>query len=198
MLDLRAHTMAIGENGVGKSSFMRLIFLFYGATPERILRGTQKHNLISYTLPGPSSAVAFEYEREEDDLRLAVMFAKPGVERPEFMIIDGGYKEIYFVDVNGHFVDREIFKDRLEALGIEVSERLRFRQQQSLRRLIAHIVERRKLRCPQTTQIRSFEPRELHRPHRPQTDSERSIAHLMSMAAIAAWPSVVASAFVAK
>lgn len=132
MLDLRAHTMAIGENGVGKSSFMRLIPLFYGATPERILRGTQKHNLISYTLPGPSSAVAFEYEREEDDLRLAVMFAKPGVERPEFMIIDGGYKEDYFVDANGHFVDRDIFKDRLEAMGIEVSPRFELHEYRSV------------------------------------------------------------------
>lgn len=133
MLDLRAHTMAIGENGVGKSSFMRLIPLFYGATPERILRGTQKHNLISYTLPGPSSAVAFEYEREEeDDLRLAVMFAKPGVERPEFMIIDGGYKESYFVDANGHFVDRDVFKDRLEALGIEVSPRFELHEYRSV------------------------------------------------------------------
>lgn len=133
MLDLRAHTMAIGENGVGKSSFMRLIPLFYGATPERILRGTQKHNLISYTLPGSSSAVAFEYEREdEDDLRLAVMFAKPGVERPEFMIIDGGYKEMYFVDANGHFVDRDIFKDRLEAMGIEVSPRFELHEYRSV------------------------------------------------------------------
>ncbi|OUM00715.1 ATP-binding protein [Variovorax sp. JS1663] len=132
-LDLRAHTMAIGVNGVGKSSYMRLIPLFYGATPERILRGTQKHNLISYTLPGPSSAVAFEYEREsEKDLRLAVMFAKPGVERPEFMIIEGGYKESYFVDEDGAFVERDRFKDRLESMGIEVSPRFELHEYRSV------------------------------------------------------------------
>lgn len=133
LLDLRAHTMAIGENGVGKSSFMRLIPLFYGATPERILRGTQKHHLIGYTLPDPSSAVAFEYEREtENDLRLAVMFAKPGVERPEFMIVEGGYKESYFVDEDGDFVDRDRFKDRLEAIGIEVSPRFELHEYRSV------------------------------------------------------------------
>ncbi|GKT26059.1 ATP-binding protein [Acidovorax sp. SUPP3334] len=133
LLDLRAHTMAIGENGVGKSSFMRLIPLFYGASPERILRGTQKHHLIGYTLPGPSSAVAFEYEREtEDDLRLAVMFAKPGAERPEFMIVEGGYKESYFVDENGDFVDRDRFKDRLEAMNIEVSPRFELHEYRSV------------------------------------------------------------------
>ncbi|MDM0109894.1 ATP-binding protein [Variovorax sp. J22R24] len=133
LLDLRAHTMAIGENGVGKSSYMRLIPLFYGATPERILRGTQKHHLIGYTLPGSSSAVAFEYEREsENDLRLAVMFAKAGVERPEFMIIEGGYKETYFVDENGDFVDRDRFKDRVESMGIEVSPRFELHEYRSV------------------------------------------------------------------
>ncbi|UVH55162.1 ATP-binding protein [Variovorax paradoxus] len=133
LLDLRAHTMAIGENGVGKSSFMRLIPLFYGASPERILRGTQKHHLIGYTLPGPSSAVAFEYEREtEDDVRLAVMFAKPGAERPEFVIVEGGYKESYFVDENGDFVDRDRFKDRLEAMNIEVSPRFELHEYRSV------------------------------------------------------------------
>ncbi|SDC46156.1 Protein of unknown function [Variovorax sp. CF079] len=133
MLDLREHTMAVGENGVGKSSFMRLIPLFYGATPERILRGTQKHNLIGYTLPGPSSAVAYEYEREsEDELRLAVLFAKPGVERPEFVIIDGGYKESYFVDENDEFVDRDRFKDRVEAMGVDVSPRFELHEYRSV------------------------------------------------------------------
>jgi len=34
-------------------------------------------------------SIAFEYERQtEAYLRLAVMFAKPGVDRPEFMIIE--------------------------------------------------------------------------------------------------------------
>lgn len=133
LLDLRAHTMAIGENGVGKSSFMRLIPLFYGATPERIMRGTQKQNLIGYTLPGPSSAVAFEYEREtEDDLRLAVMFAKPAVDRPEFMIIEGAYNEAYFVDENGEFVERDRFKDHVERMGKVVSPRWELHEYRSV------------------------------------------------------------------
>lgn len=133
MLDLCEHTMAVGENGVGKSSFMRLIPLFYGAAPERILRGTQKHNLIGYTLPAPSSAVAYEYEREsQHDLRLVVMYAKPGVERPEFLIVDGGYKEAYFIDENDEFVDRDRFKDRVEAVGMEVSPRLELHEYRSV------------------------------------------------------------------
>ena len=78
-------------------------------------------------------SVAFEYEREsENDLRLAVMFAKPGVERPEFMIIEGGYKESYFVDENGDFVDRDRFKDRLEEMDIEVSPRFELHEYRSV------------------------------------------------------------------
>ncbi|MBS0455378.1 MAG: ATP-binding protein [Proteobacteria bacterium] len=133
LLDLRAHTMAIGENGVGKSSFVRLIPLFYGATPEKIMRHTQKQHLIGYTLPAPSSAVAFEYEREtENDLRLAVMFAKPGLERPEFMIIEGGYNEAYFVNENGEFVDRDRFKDHVERMGKVVSPRWELHEYRSV------------------------------------------------------------------
>lgn len=133
MLDLRAHTMVVGDNGVGKSSFMRLIPLFYGAAPERILRGTQKSSLIGYTLPAPSSAIAFEYEREsEQDLHLVVVHAKPGVEQAEFYIVPTGYREDYFVDQQNLFVERDQFKRRLEDMGIEVSPRLQLHQYRSV------------------------------------------------------------------
>jgi chromosome segregation ATPase len=125
VLDLREHTLAVGPNGVGKSTFLRLIPLFYGASPERILRGSGKHNLIGHVLPTSSSAVAYEYEREsEEDLRLAVMYAQPGKDRPEFMIIESGFRKEFFVD-NGYFVDRDQFKDRIEKdMGLVVTERL--------------------------------------------------------------------------
>lgn len=133
MLDLRSHTMVVGDNGVGKSSFMRLIPLFYGAAPDRILRGTQKSSLIGYTLPGPSSAIAFEYERQNDqDLHLVVVHAKPGVEQAEFCILPTGYQEAYFVDEQNQFVERDQFRARLEAMGVTVSPRLQLHQYRSV------------------------------------------------------------------
>ena len=133
MLDLRAHTTVVGDNGVGKSSFMRLIPLFYGAAPDRILRGTQKSSLIGYTLPGPSSAIAFEYERQsEQDLHLVVVHAKPGVEQAEFCILPTGYREAYFVDEQNQFVERDHFRSRVEAMGVTVSPRLQLHQYRSV------------------------------------------------------------------
>jgi hypothetical protein len=124
ILDLREHTLAVGPNGVGKSTFLRLIPLFYGASPDRILRGSGKQNLIGHVLPTSRSAVAYEYEREnEEDLRLAVMYAQPGKDRPEFMIIESGFRKEFFVE-NGYFVERDQFKDRVEDMGHEVTERL--------------------------------------------------------------------------
>ncbi|MCX7257634.1 MAG: ATP-binding protein, partial [Polaromonas sp.] len=39
-LDPRGGVLAVGDNGVGKTTFLRLLPLFYGATPQQILRGT--------------------------------------------------------------------------------------------------------------------------------------------------------------
>jgi hypothetical protein len=39
--------------------------------------------MVAYTLPDPSSAVAFEYEREShDDLRTVVMHCRPNEDAP--------------------------------------------------------------------------------------------------------------------
>ena len=75
-LRIAGGVLAVGENGVGKTTFLRLLPLFFGAKPSQILRGTGVGSLISYTLPHASSAVAFEYEREScEHLRTVVMFA---------------------------------------------------------------------------------------------------------------------------
>jgi len=65
-LDPRGGVLAVGVNGVGKTTFLRLLPLFYGATPTQILKGTGHSLMISHTLPDASSAVCFEYERETE------------------------------------------------------------------------------------------------------------------------------------
>ena len=108
-LDPRGGVLAVGANGVGKTSFLRLIPLFYGATPSQVLKGTGRSSMIKHTLPDPSSAVAYEYERESDGhLRTAVMFAKEGEDTPEFHIITGGFDETYFYDENDQFLSRKV------------------------------------------------------------------------------------------
>lgn len=109
-LDPRGGVLAVGDNGVGKTTFLRLIPLFYGATPSQVLKGSGKASMIRHTLPDPSSAVAYEYERESDShLRTVVMYAKEGEDIPDFRIVSAGFDETFFYDENNTFVTRTEF-----------------------------------------------------------------------------------------
>jgi hypothetical protein len=132
-MDPRGGVLAVGINGVGKTTFLRLLPLFYGATPTQILKGTGRTALISHTLPDSSSAVCYEYEREtKEDVRCVVMHARPGEEAPQFHIITGQYQESFFYNENNEYVTREEFKSRVEAMGVEVSRKLTLHQYRSV------------------------------------------------------------------
>lgn len=132
-LDVRGKTMAVGINGVGKTTFLRTIPLFYGALPKEILKGTHRGSMIAYTLPTSSSAIVYEYERtSEEDLRCAVMYRRPNEDEAVFYIMRSGYEERFFVDENEEFMDAPSFKARAEAAGIWVSQALRLNQYRSI------------------------------------------------------------------
>jgi hypothetical protein len=132
-LDLRGGVLALGANGVGKTTMLRMIPMFYGATPQQILKGAHRNSMVAYTLRDPSSAMVFEYEREsEDDLRCVVMYCLPGEDSPQFYFLRTGFDESFFVDENGEFVTREEFKPRMEASGQRVSPALRMHQYRSV------------------------------------------------------------------
>lgn len=149
-LDPRGGVLAVGDNGVGKTTFLRLLPLFYGATPQQILRGTGLASMIAHTLPDASSAVAFEYERETPgDLRCVVMHCRAGEDAAQFHFIHGGYREEFFYDAHNQFVPREAFKARVEAQGVQVSRKLFLNQYRSVilneRQLTKEGVELRRL-----------------------------------------------------
>jgi hypothetical protein len=132
-LDPRGGVLAVGDNGVGKTTFLRLIPLFYGATPSQVLKGSGKASMIRHTLPDPSSAVAYEYERESDaHLRTVVMYAKDGEDIPDFRIVSAGFDETFFYDENNTFVTRSEFAPRLHARNINVSPVLQLNEYRSV------------------------------------------------------------------
>lgn len=132
-LDPRGGVLAVGDNGVGKTTFLRLIPLFYGATPSQVLKGSGRTSMIKHTLPDPSSAVAYEYERESaGHLRTVVMFAKEGEDVPEFHIINGGFDETYFYDDSNQFVTRKEFLVRTRARNIHVTRLLQLNEYRSV------------------------------------------------------------------
>lgn len=132
-LDPRGGVLAVGDNGVGKTTFLRLIPLFYGATPSQVLKGSGKSSMIRHTLPDPSSAVAYEYERESDaNLRTVVMYAKDGEDIPDFRIVSAGFDETFFYNENNMFVTRTEFAPRLHARNINVSPVLQLNEYRSV------------------------------------------------------------------
>lgn len=128
-LDPRGGVLAVGVNGVGKTTFLRTIPLFYGATPQQILKGSHKGSMISYTLPDPTSAIVYEYERTTaEDLRCTVMYCRPGEDEPVFHIMRSGFDEKFFLNDSDEFLTREEFKDRAEAMKVYVTPMLRMHQ----------------------------------------------------------------------
>lgn len=132
-LDPRGGALAVGDNGVGKTTFLRLIPLFYGATPSQVLKGSGKASMIRHTLPDPSSAVAYEYERESDaNLRTVVMYAREGEDIPDFRIVSSGFDETFFYDEKNLFVTRAEFANRLRLRNINVSPVLQLNEYRSV------------------------------------------------------------------
>ncbi|MEJ8837758.1 ATP-binding protein [Ramlibacter sp. AN1133] len=131
-LDTRGAVMALGANGVGKTSFLRLLPLFYGAQPSRILRGSGHESMMRHMLPEPSSCVVFEYERDSEvDLRCTVVHCAPDEDAPQFHIIKAGFDERFFTREDGSgwvFLKRDEFKSQTEGLGFEVSPALSLSQ----------------------------------------------------------------------
>ena len=64
----------LGENGVGKTTTLRILPLFFGHLPSQIVAsGHGQEPMIRFVIPTDASAIAFEYQRgsnREEDRRL--------------------------------------------------------------------------------------------------------------------------------
>lgn len=71
---MEGNTSVTGENGIGKSSFIKLIPVFYGASPGRLVKaGTNRESFANWYLPRSSSFIVFEYVNFAGDTRCAIM-----------------------------------------------------------------------------------------------------------------------------
>ncbi|MFC3093282.1 ATP-binding protein [Alteromonas sediminis] len=71
-LKLDGHTNICGTNASGKTTLQRLIPVFYGEYPSRVVPAT-RDSFEKWYLPRPSSFIIYEYERFEGDLCQAVL-----------------------------------------------------------------------------------------------------------------------------
>jgi hypothetical protein len=127
-IDPRGGAAVLGDNGVGKTTTLRILPLFFGHLPSQIVAaGHGQEAMIRFVLPTDASAIAFEYQRgsdDEDDLRLAVIRRRgddPDV--PFYRLYRSGFRKEFFVE-EGRFLSDDETQLRATALGVMTSSKL--------------------------------------------------------------------------
>ena len=99
-LDVTGHTNISGGNGKGKTSFLRLIPIFYGESPRRLVMasGNGNHSFNEFYLPRTGSYLVFEY-MSHGEPRMVVFCNRANEARHRHVFIDSAYREDLFMDV---------------------------------------------------------------------------------------------------
>ena len=96
-IEVNGHTNLSGGNGAGKTSSLNLVPVFYGTDPNRlVLRVAGKVSFLDYYLPQQSSALIFEYLRD-DGPRLAVLHRHASGSKHIYRFIAGGFEETFLI-----------------------------------------------------------------------------------------------------
>lgn len=97
-MDLSGHITINGENGAGKTTLLRLLPLFFGESPSKILRGDENNvKMARYYFPTTASYVVFEYVRRDQKV-MAVIHAESQTDKLVYRLIDSAYRPELFRD----------------------------------------------------------------------------------------------------
>jgi hypothetical protein len=101
---LDGHTSFNGGNAAGKTSLLRILPLFYGESPNKLVHGggvTQ--SFVQHYLPTDSSYIIFEYNRRGAD-RMVVMHASKTGDSVYYRFISQPFDISRFVDESGELM----------------------------------------------------------------------------------------------
>lgn len=123
-LDIRSHITINGENGAGKTTLLRLLPMFFGERPSRIIRGDAVTERFGrYYFPSTASYVIFEYQRRAQKA-LAVIHANgQSGDGVDYRFIDSEYKPELFKE-NGQVVQTKDIYRHLDKQGIYITKPL--------------------------------------------------------------------------
>lgn len=94
-IDVNGHTNLSGGNGAGKTSSLNLVPVFYGTDPNKlVIKVAGKSSFLDYYLPQQSSALIFEYLRD-DGPRLALLHRHTSGTKQVYRFIAGGFEETF-------------------------------------------------------------------------------------------------------
>ncbi len=119
-LDVSGHMNISGGNGKGKTSFLRLIPVFKGEQPRRVVvatgSGTRSFN--EFYLPRTGSHIVYEY-LSHGQPRMVVFCNRANETRHRHVFIDSEYRVDLFMDVEaGSIYPAHSLLSRLSSLGI--------------------------------------------------------------------------------
>ena len=119
LLNLDGHINLSGTNGAGKTTFLRLIQLFWGERPSNIVSSTgTKRGFLDYYLPRNSSYLIYEYQRPGQQT-CHVMIQSDG-RAAKYKFIDAPFNKEFYVDENNLPRDSSSV-DRLYRATVETS-----------------------------------------------------------------------------
>jgi hypothetical protein len=119
LLNLDGHINLSGTNGAGKTTFLRLIQLFWGERPSNIVSSTgSKKGFLDYYLPRNSSYLIYEYQRPPHQT-CHVMIQSDG-RAAKYKFIDAPFNKEFYVDDNNLPRDSSSV-DRLYRASVETS-----------------------------------------------------------------------------
>lgn len=122
-LDVSGHITINGENGAGKTTLLRLIPMFLGESPSRIIRGDAVMEKFSrYYFPSTASYVIFEYLRRNQKV-LAVIHPDGQSDGVVYRFIDSEYKPELFKEGNSLVQTGDLYR-HLDKMGVYDSKPL--------------------------------------------------------------------------
>jgi hypothetical protein len=127
-IDPRGGAAVMGENGVGKTTTLRLVPLFFGHLPSQIVAAGQgREAMIRFVLPTGASAIVFEYQRgseRDEDIRLVVIRRKDdNSDAPEYRIYKTQFHKEFFID-EGRFLDDDETETRMRTHDVQGTRKL--------------------------------------------------------------------------
>lgn len=121
---LDGHTSLNGTNAVGKTSLLRLIPLFYGESPNKIVRGGGvKKSFIEHYLTNSTSYVIFEYSRRGALCMVALHASRSG-DNVCYRFIDKPFELARFTDEAGSLIDGPDLNRHITKRGEYCSEQI--------------------------------------------------------------------------
>lgn len=117
-LDVSGHITINGENGAGKTTLLRLLPMFFGESPSRIIRGdavTERFG--SYYFPTTGSYVIFEYLRRTHKAMAVIHPDGQSGEGVVYRLIDSEYKPVLFKHEGQVVQTRDLYR-HLDKQGV--------------------------------------------------------------------------------